>query len=170
MLNTLGQLATMEAKRATVQRKRKACAELREFMVGVNVPEPQDPPCSERKRETFSDLANQARPIPWVETEFKSIEPSLFPRKPLKVRGLCSPGPEQRQQLDSIVAEYEGNLPEVGLVGMHDLEKGFSLCCLQVPAFPCLGHDTQVWIFHRMAADPRVLGTVEHNTRNVHAC
>ena len=68
VLNTLGLLATREAKRATVQRKRKACAELRELMVEVNVPEPQDQPRSEWKRETFSDLANQARPIPWLDT------------------------------------------------------------------------------------------------------
>ena len=74
-MNTSGQLATMEAKRATVQRKRKACAKLRELVVEVNVPEPQDQPRSEWKRETLSDLANQARPIPWVETYFKSVEP-----------------------------------------------------------------------------------------------
>ena len=57
-------MEAMEPKRATVQRKRKASSDLRKLMVAVNVPEPQDQPRSEYKRQTFSDLANQARPIP----------------------------------------------------------------------------------------------------------
>ena len=57
----------------------------------------------------------------------------------LKVRGRCSPG--QKQQLDSIVAKYKGNLPEAGLVGMHDSERCFSFRCLQVPPLPRLGRN-----------------------------
>ena len=60
---------------------------------------------------------------------------------PLKVCGPCSP--EQKPQLDSIVAKYEGNLPEVGLVDMHDSERCLSLCCLQAPPLPSLGRDSE---------------------------
>ena len=49
-----------EAKRHTVQRKRKACKELRDLMVDIGIEVPEDlPPHHEWKKQSFTDVAKE---------------------------------------------------------------------------------------------------------------
>ena len=110
-------MSDVDQKRQTVQRKRKACGDLRQLLVEVGVDIPEDllrgsARISEAGLSRFSrrGWGSFRHFLVLAVCSFTQVLVALSARCSIQARGRATP--EQTEKLESIVAVYNGRLPE----------------------------------------------------------